>query len=86
MTFNDLKFKEVYMGRQVKVKFLNNYGASIITGPFTYGGPDGLYELVVLHHGSLCYDSGVTNDVEGYLTTEEVTELLNKIEALPFKE
>ena len=32
---------------------------------------------------ALCYDTPVTSDVEGYLTPEKVTELLQQIEALP---
>ena len=34
--------------RQKIYKFPNGYGASVIKGPYSYGGPDGLWELAVL--------------------------------------
>ena len=91
MTFDELEFKthpNSYMnGVQALVKFSNDYGASVIKGDFSYGGSDGLYELAVTktnEDGSwnLCYDSGLTEDVLGHLTEEEVTSYLQRIEAL----
>lgn len=35
-------------GDQVVLQFGNGYGASIIRGPYTYGGRDGLFEVAVL--------------------------------------
>ncbi len=61
----------------------NGYGASVICGPFSYGGSDGLFELAVLKGDELCYDTPITSDVIGYLQWEEVLELLRKIEELP---
>ena len=78
MTFDELDFKtkqttdSVY-GIQATVSFPNGYGASIIKSPYSYGGKKGYYKLALLHE----------DDVEGYLTPKEVTELLIKIEALP---
>lgn len=40
------------------------------------------YELAVLKHGRLCYDTPITDDVIGYLTSNEVYELLDRIEQL----
>ena len=66
-----------------KIKFPNGYGASIVRGPYTYGGPDGLYELAVLDtEGKLTYDTPVTGDVEGYLTEDNVMSLLKDISEL----
>lgn len=63
--------------------FDNGFGASVIRHRYSYGGEDGLYELAVLKDGHLCYDTEITSDVCGYLSEEEVNELLHKIEALP---
>jgi len=89
MTFDDLQFRERpinHFGVQAKVFFPNGYGASIIKGPGTYGGRDGLYELAVLKgtEGAcgLCYDTLITSDVEGWLNEDAVTALLLQIEAL----
>jgi hypothetical protein len=50
---------------------------------YSYGGKDGLFELAVVHGGSLCYDTPITSDVKGYLSAKEVQEILLQIEALP---
>jgi hypothetical protein len=89
MTFDDLKFtpRGRHGGVQTKVFFPNGYGASIIQGEHTYGGDEGLYELAVLRgdagYNYITYTLGSTEDVEGYLTPETVTDLLQRIEALP---
>lgn len=67
-------------------KFENGYEASVIIGPFTYGGPQGLYELAVLQDGGICYDTPITDDVIGYQTPEQIADLLNRIEKLPKKD
>jgi hypothetical protein len=84
-TFSDLEFKPHPMGSGIisRIKFDNGYGASVVTGPHTYGGDRGLYELAVLgSDGRLTYDTPVTDDVEGYLTEEDVTKLLTQIQNL----
>ena len=86
--FDQLRFTpptEDYLNHQAKVLFENNYGASIIIGPYSYGGADGLYELAVLYYGALCYDTPITNGVEGHLTPKDVTSLLHRIAELPAK-
>ena len=84
-TFNDLEFKQdIQRGlNAARVMFDNGYGASVVVGPYTYGGEDGLYELAVLgSDGKLCYDTPITDDVEGYLNEEDVTILLKQIQSL----
>lgn len=84
-TFNDLEFNELdsfYNGVQARVIFENGYGASVVKHDFSYGGKDGLYELAVIKDDDLCYTTPVTNDVEGYLSEDEVTELLKQIQEL----
>ena len=87
-TFNDLQFKEhpkgvVYGGIISRIIFDNGYGASIVKGPYSYGGADGLYELAVIgKDGQVTYDTPITGDTIGYLTQEDVTKLLEQIQKL----
>jgi hypothetical protein len=84
MTFEELTFKENKHNESIQayVEFENGYGASVIKGKYTYGGKEGLYELAVLWDGRICYNSPITNDVEGFLTEAEVTTYLMSIERL----
>ena len=63
------------------VIFENGYGASIVRGPHTYGGPF-LFELAVIHNDQLCYKSSITKDVIGYLTEDDVVSYCDKIAQL----
>ena len=85
ITFNDLEFKQdLQRGlNAARIMFDNGYGASVIIGPHTYGGEDGLYELGVLGKDKkLTYDTTVTEDVKGYLSEDDVTKLLEQIQKL----
>ena len=84
-TFKDLKFKQHPSADGIisRITFENGYGASVVRHEYSYGGKDGLYELAVLNSdGELCYDTPVTNDVIGYLRTEDVTDVMAKIQQL----
>jgi hypothetical protein len=63
-------------------EYENGYGASVVRGIHTYGGPTGLWELGVLHFGQLDYSTPITSDVIGYLTEDEVEGCLESIKAL----
>jgi len=69
--------------------FSNGYGASVIKGPGTYGYEEDLWELGVLSEQDgewhLCYDTEITDDVEGYLTVDDVKKLLDEIKGLEAK-
>lgn len=83
-TFSDLKFSHRGGGHfTARIEFPNGYGASVVRGPGTYGGPEGLYELAVLHGGIIAYDTPITDDVLGWLTEGDVTERLSEVETLP---
>lgn len=63
--------------------FDNGYGASVVCNKHSYGNKDGLFEVAVLDiNGDMCYDTDITSDVIGYLTFEEVGDVLKKIESL----
>lgn len=74
-------------GVQYLFKFENNYGASVIKHEGSYGFARDLWELAVIKFGAsgywdLCYDTEITCDVEGYLTDEDVRNLLARIKGL----
>jgi len=85
-TFKDLKFKPHTLhtdGVVSRILFENGYGASVVRHEYSYGGKSGLYELAVLDSsGDLTYDTPITNDVLGYLSEQDVTEILIKIQQL----
>jgi hypothetical protein len=84
-TFSDLEFKPHPRGSGIisRIKFDNGYGASVVKGPHTYGGNEGLYELAVIDaNDQVTYETQVADDVEGYLTEEDVTILLKQIQNL----
>jgi hypothetical protein len=64
-------------------RFPNGYGASVVSGPHTYGGKDGLFEVAVLdNNGEITYNTPVTGDVVGFLDFDGVADILNKIKSL----
>jgi hypothetical protein len=85
-TFKDLEFKPHTLhtdGVVSRTFFENGYGASVVRHEYSYGGKNGLYELAVLDSsGDLTYDTPITNDVLGYLSEQDVTEILIKIQQL----
>ncbi len=93
MKFEDLEFEVDDMnGLCAFMLFDNNYGVSVVKGPYSYGGRDGLYELAVIHmspdmsESELDYNNPVANgDVRGYLTSEDVTQLMKEVILFPVK-
>jgi len=73
---------KVHDGVQYEYTFPNGYGASVIKHSYSYGGKDGKWELAVLKDDELYYDTSITNDVLGHLTTGEVNVILDKIRDL----
>lgn len=78
-----------YLHHQWIYWFPNGYGASVVCGDYTYGGPAGLYELAVLSDRGeraddfhLNYDTPITNDVLGHLTIEDIAATLLRIARL----
>jgi hypothetical protein len=86
-TFNDLNFETIsdgfMFGKKARIHFNNNYGASVVSHNFSYGGKQGLYELMVLYNDEAHYENTVADgDVRGYLTEDAVTILLSQIQKL----
>lgn len=74
-------------GYQYWFSFPNGYAASVIKGPYTYGGELDLWELAVMDDSTqdLCYDTPITDDVLGYLSDSSVESYLWQIFGLPAK-
>lgn len=83
-TFNDLDFQFMQYGSGIKarINFDNEYGASVIRSPDSYGGDQDLYELAVTKNNVICYDSPITDDVLGYLNKDQVSDYLRQIQEL----
>ena len=69
--------------------FKNGYGASVIKHLYSYGGTKNLWKLAVITGTLDCYNIDYNNsvangDVRGYLTKQEVAQLLEEIKL--FKE
>lgn len=78
------KFKDELKGIHYIFKFPNNYGASVIKGKYTYGCEYDLWEMGLIFFNedgtwSLTYERDFDDDVKGYLTEDNVIELLEKI-------
>lgn len=71
-----------------RFRFQNNYGASVVKHPFSYGYSQDLWELAVIRYfdeygcWDLDYDTEITDDVEGYLSDNDVRDLLERIKNL----
>jgi len=86
--FEDLEFEKIedapyQIGVKCKMVFENGYGVSVVCHTHSYGGKNGLFEIAVLgKDGDLTYDTPVTNDVIGYLSREEVTDIMEQVQEL----
>jgi hypothetical protein len=92
-TFKDLEFNahslsavERFEGaKQATYTFENNYGVSVLFGNCFYSNGIDTYELAVLFDGNLCYTTDITSDVLAYITEDEVTSAMIKIQNLKNK-
>ncbi len=89
LTFRSLKFlphPSDIMGtrsdKQAVVNFDNNFGVSVVFGKTFYSNGVDTYEVAVLRDGEICYDSGISSDVLGYISREEVSTYMVAIQEL----
>jgi hypothetical protein len=68
-------------GVQIKIKFTNGWTASLVKGPYTYGGPEGLWEMGVFNPGGdLDYCNPITSgDVQGWLSDARIEAKLRRL-------
>jgi hypothetical protein len=87
-TFEDLEFEMIndtpfMVGKKARMSFDNEYGVSVVSHTYSYGGKKGLYEVAVLDsEGDLSYETPVTNDVIGYLSEKGVSDVMKKVQEL----
>lgn len=72
-------------GIQTIYRFDNGYGASIVNHSYSYGTEMAVvrFNSSDLEDFSLCYDTGITNDVLGHLSPADIDRYLGLIEKLP---
>lgn len=78
--------REITGGKQMILRFKNDYGVSIIQNVFSYGGSEGLYELAVIKLlGEKIGDFKLVSegDVVGRLTQEEALSLAERVAEFP---
>lgn len=71
-------------GHHYIFRFPNNYGASVIKNASSYGNAQDLWEMALIFfdeddNWDLTYERDFDDDVKGYLTDDNVIELLEKI-------
>ena len=82
-TFKDLEFKpHSISGIQARINFDNKYGVSVVCGSMFYSNGIDTYELGILYEGSLTYNTYITDDVLGGLSSNEVTDIMVKVQNL----
>ena len=91
-TFEDLKFTPHSiaksgggMFRNAKhavEKFTNGYGVSVLCGSCFYSNGKDTYEVAILFDGEIAYNTGITEDVMGHLSKDEVTDVMSKVQLL----
>lgn len=85
-TFKDLQFEfengPNYRYERARIIFPNNFGVSVVRGTNTYGGPEGFWEVAVIKDYRINYDTPVTNDVIGWCTEEDVTNIMKQVQEL----
>ena len=69
--------------KRARVYFTNGHWLSVIIGQYTYGGDQGLFEIMPSDETFFDEDDKGMDDVLGYLTPERVTYYINKIGGLP---
>ena len=96
-TFKDLEFEmhpilldgksfditSMFAGsKHAVMEFENGYGVSVIFGEQFYSNGIDTYEVGILKDGYLCYATHLTDDVVAYISEDEVTEIMRKVQEL----
>jgi len=87
-TFHDLEFNphSIGNGLHAKMNFDNGYGVSVIKHTYSYGYEKNLWKVAILYKGKLCYDTHITDDVLGWQTEDDVTNVMKQVQELSSNE
>lgn len=77
-----LETNTVLDGKQIILKFDNNYGASCVNHTGSYGNEIAVILFDGKNDWNLCYSTPITDDVLGYLEESEIENVLNSIKEL----
>lgn len=84
--FKDLVFEDRNEGlgfdTQAVMYFKNNYGVSVITGRSAYSNEEKPYEVAILYNNEITYSTPITDDVLGYNTEKDVSNIMIKVQKL----
>ena len=87
-TFQDLRFKpqSFLKGVQAILFFPNGYGISVVRNVLSRTTVN-TWEIAILKgtesYYDLCYDTPITDDVIGYCSEEDVSNIMKQIQDLP---
>ena len=84
-TFEDLVFNPhpcpFGFDTQAVMEFPNGWGLSVVNGEYAYCDED-TYEVEILWLGGIDYSTELTDDVLGYQTPEEITDIMKKLQEM----
>ena len=82
--FEDLQFEKhpTGFGKHAIMEFKNGYGVSVVFGNQWYSNGIDTYEIAILKDGRLTYSTHITDDVLGYQTKHEVSEIMKQVQEL----
>lgn len=75
--------RPIFDGSQDLFEFANGWGASVVCHSFSYGGRQGFFELAVTVNDRIVDNPVTGDDVGGWLTVNQVVELLVAVSELP---
>lgn len=78
--FSDLLRRPVNL--QTIITFPNGYGISFVEHSFSYGLEAAIIKYRDEDDWDLCYDSGITDDVIGYMGEDDIVPLCEKVSKL----
>lgn len=90
-TFEDLKFEPIIRGggwlpwdgsQKATMQFDNGYGVQVLLGTNYYSNGKDTYEVAVLKNGKIDYNAPFTGDELDYRLSNEVTDIMIRIQQL----